>query len=154
VGAQIEKSAAALYVASDIVLKVSQPTKAEANLLKSGSVLVSFFQPFSDPELVRALTEKRITAFSMDLVPRISRAQKLDALSSQSNVAGYKAVILAADTLGTMMPLMMTAAGTVSPAKVFVIGAGVAGLQAVATARRLGAVVEAFDTRPAVKRTD
>jgi len=150
-GAQIEKSAAALYVASDIVLKVSQPTKAEANLLKSGSVLVSFFQPFSDPELVRALTEKRITAFSMDLVPRISRAQKLDALSSQSNVAGYKAVILAADTLGTMMPLMMTAAGTVSPAKVFVIGAGVAGLQAVATARRLGAVVEAFDTRPAVK---
>ncbi|MCX6934689.1 MAG: Re/Si-specific NAD(P)(+) transhydrogenase subunit alpha [Verrucomicrobia bacterium] len=150
-GAKIESDAASLYAASDVVLKVRKPAPEEINLLKSGSILVAFLQPFSDPGLVKALTEKKITAFSMDLVPRISRAQKLDALSSQSNVAGYKSVILAANTLGTMMPLMMTAAGTVTPAKVFVIGAGVAGLQAIATARRLGAVVEAFDTRPVVQ---
>ncbi len=150
-GARIEQDASSLYQAADVVLKVKKPEPGEIKLLKPGAVLIALLYPLSDPSLVESLVDHKLTAFSMDLVPRISRAQKLDALSSQSNIAGYKAVLLASNTLGTMMPLMMTAAGTVSPAKVFVIGAGVAGLQAIATAKRLGAVVEAFDTRPVVK---
>lgn len=157
VGAQVESDPKKLLASGDVVLKVQKPLSErdgsadEIELLKENSVLIAFLYPLLDPDLVERLAARRITAFSMDMIPRIARAQKLDALSSQSNVAGYKAVLMAANALGTMMPMLMTAAGTISPAKVFVIGAGVAGLQAVATAKRLGAVVEAFDTRPAVK---
>ena len=123
----------------------------EVDLLKPGAVLISFLASLTSPDLVRRLAEHNITSFGMEAIPRISRAQTMDALSSQATVAGYKAVLIAADTLGKFFPLLMTAAGTVAPAKVFVLGAGVAGLQAIATARRLGAVVEAFDVRPVVK---
>jgi NAD(P) transhydrogenase subunit alpha len=136
---------------ADAVLKVQPPTVAEAALLKKGAVLISFLQPATQGELVRALASQGVTAFSLELVPRISRAQSMDALSSQASASGYKAVLMAATRLGKFFPMMMTAAGTVAPAKVLVMGAGVAGLQAIATARRLGAVVSAYDVRPAVK---
>jgi NAD(P) transhydrogenase subunit alpha len=116
-----------------------------------GAILVSFLSPLTSPELVRRLAERNVTAISMELVPRITRAQSMDALSSQATVAGYKAVLLAADQLPKLLPMFTTAAGTIRPGKALVLGAGVAGLQAIATARRLGAVVEAFDVRPAVK---
>ena len=119
--------------------------------LRPGQTVVGFLDPIAAPEGVRALAEKGVTAFALDLIPRISRAQAMDALSSVATVMGYKAVLLAADTLPRVFPMMMTAAGTLSPARVFVIGGGVAGLQAIATARRLGAVVQAYDIRPAVK---
>ena len=158
-GATLVPAPAALYADADAVLKVHRPTSAggesngahEATLLRKGTVLISLFRPASDVALLNELAAREVTAFSMELVPRISRAQSMDALSSQATVAGYKAVLLAANALPKFFPMLMTAAGTIRPATVLVIGAGVAGLQAIATARRLGAVVEAFDTRPAVK---
>ena len=119
--------------------------------LKKGSVIIGFMSPFKYIHNIQALAERELTTFSMELVPRISRAQRMDALSAMSSAAGYKAVLLSASTLNKFFPLMMTAAGTISPANILVIGAGVAGLQAIATAKRLGARVKAFDTRPIVK---
>src|SRR5690554_2698307 len=149
-GASIETSKSAVC-ASDVVLKVNALSLEEAKEMKDGSYCISLLYAYTQPELLDVLNSKKITAFAMDAVPRISRAQKMDALSSQANLAGYKAVILAANALGKIFPLMMTAAGTVTPAKVLIFGAGVAGLQAIATARRLGAVVEVSDVRPETK---
>jgi NAD(P) transhydrogenase subunit alpha len=146
-----------IYSAAQMILKVQRPARdessgeAELDMMKTGTILVGLLQPSGDPALFQQLAERGITACSMELVPRTTRAQMMDALSSQSTVAGYKAVLLAANSLQKFFPMLMTAAGTVRPARVLVIGAGVAGLQAIATARRIGAVVEAFDTRPVVK---
>jgi len=150
-GVKVVKTADALLKDADAVLKVQAPAPNEIGLLKSGAVLISFLQPSTQADVVRALAKRGVTAFSLELLPRISRAQSMDALSSQASAAGYKAVLLAAGRLGKFFPMMMTAAGTVAPARVLVMGAGVAGLQAIATARRLGAVVSAYDVRPAVK---
>jgi proton-translocating NAD(P)+ transhydrogenase subunit alpha len=136
---------------AELVLKVAKPSDDEVARLREGTVLIAFLQPLTNHALVRELARRRVTALSMDAIPRITRAQPMDALSSQATVAGYKAVLLAAAALPKFFPMLTTAAGTIAPAKAFVIGAGVAGLQAIATARRLGAVVEAFDTRPVVK---
>ena len=136
---------------TDLVLKVQPPTAAEADRLASGATIVSFLYPESDPGAFAALERKGVTALAMESVPRIARAQKMDALSSTANLAGYKAVLEAANAFGRFFPLLMTAAGTIPPAHVLVIGAGVAGLSAIVTAKRLGAVVRAFDPRPAVK---
>ncbi len=136
---------------ADVVLKVAVPTAAEAARLRSGAVLVSFLWAAQNRELVEQLRTQGVTAVGLEAVPRITRAQSMDALSSMSSIAGYKAVLMGADHLGKYLPMLMTAAGTIPPAKVLILGAGVAGLQAIATARRLGAVVEAFDVRPAVK---
>ena len=142
---------AATALGSDAVLKVQPPTPDEVGRLRAGAVLISFLQPATSADVVAALAKQKVSAFSLDLVPRISRAQSMDALSSQAGIAGYKSVLLAANHLPKFFPLLMTAAGTVAPARVLVMGAGVAGLQAIATSRRLGAVVEAYDVRPAVK---
>lgn len=156
-GARIVAEAKAAYAEAETVLKVREPLPHptagahEAELLREGSTLVALLAPARATPVMETLARRRITAFSLDSVPRISRAQKMDALSSMSTVAGYKAALLGADSLGKFFPLLMTAAGTIPPARVFVLGAGVAGLQAIATARRLGAVVEAFDIRPAVR---
>ena len=150
-GVNLVKGAAALLKDADVVLKVQAPAAVEVELLQKGAVLISFLQPATQGDIVTALAKRGITAFSLELVPRISRAQSMDALSSQASAAGYKAVLMAAARLGKFFPMMMTAAGTVAPARVLVMGAGVAGLQAIATARRLGAVVSAYDVRPAVK---
>jgi NAD(P) transhydrogenase subunit alpha len=156
-GTKVVSDLSSLYAEAEIVLKVRGPVynekidRHEADLLREGSVLIGLLQAKTNPYLVSELAKRKVTAFSLDLVPRIARAQKMDILTSQSNIAGYKAVIMAAERLKRMMPLMMTAAGTITPAKVLILGAGVAGLQAIATAKRLGAVVEAFDTRPVVK---
>jgi len=147
-GATLVPDARSLFQKADITFSVQKPP---VDLLKEGSVVIALLQPLTDLDLVRQLASRKITSFSMEMIPRIARAQKLDALSSQSNVAGYKAVLMAANAFGKMFPMMMTAAGTIFPAKVLVIGAGVAGLQAIATAHRLGAVVEVYDTRPIVK---
>ncbi|TMF46099.1 MAG: NAD(P) transhydrogenase subunit alpha, partial [Chloroflexi bacterium] len=136
---------------ADALLKVQPPSLDEVAALKSGAILIAFLQPSAHAEVVKALATQKVTAFSLEFVPRISRAQSMDALSSQAGVAGYKAVLIAANRLGKFFPLLITAAGTVTPSRVLVLGAGVAGLQAIATARRLGAVVEAYDVRPAVK---
>jgi NAD(P) transhydrogenase subunit alpha len=136
---------------ADVVAKVQKPSPDEVGRLREGSVLVGFLQPLTDREGVDALGARGVTAFALESIPRITRAQSMDALSSQSTVAGYKAVLLAAARLPRFFPMLMTAAGTVKPANVLVLGAGVAGLQAIATAHRLGAVVSAFDTRPVVK---
>jgi NAD(P) transhydrogenase subunit alpha len=136
---------------ADAVVKVRKPSEQELESLREGSVLVAFLQPLTDPEGIGALERRGVVAFALESIPRITRAQAMDALSSQSTVAGYKAVVLAAARLPRFFPMLMTAAGTVAPSKVLVLGAGVAGLQAIATARRLGAVVSAFDTRPVVK---
>jgi NAD(P) transhydrogenase subunit alpha len=136
---------------AELVAKVRRPTDEEAEKLREGQVLVGFLQPLTDPEGVERLAGRGVNAFAMESIPRITRAQPMDALSSQATVSGYKAVVLAADRLPRFLPMLMTAAGTVAPAKVLVIGAGVAGLQAIATARRLGAVVFGFDVRPVVK---
>jgi NAD(P) transhydrogenase subunit alpha len=136
---------------ADIVLKVQPPTEEEVGKLKEGSTLIGFLQPYNNAAAIRALTARKVSAFSMELMPRITRAQPMDALSAMSTIAGYKAVLIAANRLPKFFPLLMTAAGTITAAKVFIIGAGVAGLQAIGTARRLGAVVEAYDTRPVVK---
>lgn len=149
-GARIESDRNALLAAADIVVRVRKPEPEEIATLKSGCVHVSFLDPFNEKALVRRLAEARIRAISMEMIPRTTRAQKMDALSSQANLAGYVTVILAAEHLPKIFPMMMTPAGTISPARVFVIGAGVAGLQAIATAKRLGARVDAFDTRPVV----
>jgi NAD(P) transhydrogenase subunit alpha len=154
-GARIIRDRAQLWGEADVMLKVSPPTvddgQSEVDLLRDGAALIGFLNPLGHPEGIEALARRRITAFSMELIPRTSRAQSMDALSSQASVAGYKAALMAAAALPKYFPMLTTAAGTIRPAKVFVMGAGVAGLQAIATARRLGAVVEAFDIRPAVK---
>jgi NAD(P) transhydrogenase subunit alpha len=150
-GAVITEGAPALFEQSDIVLKVQPPSIEEVSQFKEGALLISFLQPVRDRPVVEALNARRITAVSMHRIPRITRAQTMDALSSQSNIAGYKAVLVGASALGKLLPMMVTAAGTMRPSSVFVLGAGVAGLQAIATARRLGAVVLAFDVRPIVK---
>src|SRR5438477_6889681 len=136
---------------AELVLKVARPSDEELARLREGAVLVAFLSPLTNHDLVRELGRRRVTALSMDAIPRITRAQPMDALSSHATVAGYKAVLLAAVALPRFFPMLTTAAGTIAPAKAFIIGAGVAGLQAIATARRLGAVVEAFDTRPVVR---
>jgi proton-translocating NAD(P)+ transhydrogenase subunit alpha len=136
---------------ADAVVKVQKPSELEVGSLQEGSVLIGLLQPLTDSEGIERLARRGVKAFAMESIPRITRAQGMDALSSQSTVAGYKAVLLAAERLPKFFPMLMTAAGTVAPAKVLVLGAGVAGLQAIATARRLGAVVTAFDTRPVVK---
>jgi len=150
-GARLVTHAADLFVDADVVLKVQAPMPSEVELLPKGAVLISFLQPATQGDIVKALARRGVTAFSLELLPRISRAQSMDALSSQASAAGYKAVLMAGERLGKFFPMMMTAAGTVAPARVLVMGAGVAGLQAIATARRLGAVVSAYDVRPAVK---
>jgi H+-translocating NAD(P) transhydrogenase subunit alpha len=150
-GAQIVATTEDLWHNADVVVKVGVPTQAETSKMRSGATLISFLNPLGNPELVTHLAHAGVTTFAMELIPRSSRAQSLDALSSQASIAGYKAVLLAAAALPKYFPMLTTAAGTIAPAKVFIIGAGVAGLQAIATARRLGAIVEAFDVRPAVK---
>ena len=150
-GASITAGARPLYDRADVILKVLPPTPVDADLFKRGSTLICFLYPLANLEVVRTLAARRVNSFAMELIPRISRAQPMDALSSQSTISGYKAVLLAADSLPKLFPMLMTAAGTISPARVFVIGAGVAGLQAIAVARRLGGVVEAYDVRPLVK---
>src|SRR5438876_9801865 len=136
---------------AELIAKVRKPSDDEVGRLREGQVLVGFLQPLTDTEGIERLASRGVTAFAMESIPRITRAQSMDALSSQATVSGYKAVVLAADRLPKFLPMLMTAAGTVAPAKVLVIGAGVAGLQAIATARRLGAVVSGFDVRPVVK---
>jgi NAD(P) transhydrogenase subunit alpha len=136
---------------ADAVAKVAKPTEDEVARLRDGGVLIAFLQPLTDPAGIERLGARGVTAFAMESIPRITRAQPMDALSSQATVSGYKAVLLAAERLPRFFPMLMTAAGTVTPAKVLVLGAGVAGLQAIATARRLGAVVSGFDVRPVVK---
>lgn len=149
-GAQVAPTAADLYAQADMVLKVQAPSSTERAWLRPGQVLVGMLNPF-DAEGLAALAATGVTAFALEAAPRITRAQSLDVLSSQANIAGYKAVLLAANAYGRFMPMLMTAAGTVKAARVVVLGAGVAGLQAIATAKRLGAVVEASDVRPAAK---
>ncbi len=155
-GATVIADTAHLWGNADVLLKVSPPRERgdgqhEADLLRDGAMLIGFLDPLGTPTLAKRLADRRVTAFSIELIPRTSRAQSMDALSSQAGVAGYKATLIAAAALPKFFPMLTTAAGTIAPAKVFIIGAGVAGLQAIATARRLGAVVEAFDIRPAVK---
>nr|WP_321361879.1 Re/Si-specific NAD(P)(+) transhydrogenase subunit alpha [uncultured Hyphomonas sp.] len=151
-GASVAKDAAAAVQGADIVFKVRGPEEGEIANLPDGAALIALMEPFAmDPKVIAGLNAKKIAALSMEFTPRITRAQSMDALSSQSNLSGYRAVIEGAQIYGRAMPMMMTAAGTVAPAKVFVMGAGVAGLQAIATARRLGGVVTATDVRPAAK---
>jgi NAD(P) transhydrogenase subunit alpha len=150
-GAEIAPDAADLYARADIVVRIGRVETSELSALRSGTTLIGYLRPLADPDLVQALAGAGVTAFSMEAIPRVTRAQRMDSLSSQATVGGYRAVILAAESLPKFFPMLMTAAGTVPPAKVLILGAGVAGLQAIATARRLGAVVSAFDTRPAVK---
>jgi H+-translocating NAD(P) transhydrogenase subunit alpha len=149
-GATIVADAADPFNAQ-VVIKVQKPDENETALLRPGTTIIALLQPMTNVDLIRELAARNITAFSMDAIPRTTRAQSMDVLSSQATVAGYKAVLMAADTLPKFFPMLTTAAGSIVPAKVLVVGAGVAGLQAVATARRLGAVVEAYDTRPVVK---
>lgn len=150
-GADIVKDSHLLYSGSDVILKVQPPQIQEVEMMNTGSIYLGFLAPIANLKVVEMMHEKKITCFAMEFIPRIARSQSMDALSSMASIAGYRAVLIAAQTLGKYFPLMMTAAGTIPPARVLVIGAGVAGLQAIATARRLGAKVEAFDTRPAVK---
>ncbi len=150
-GATIEGDRASVWQNADILVKVAPPTNEEIDIMPEGSMFASLLNPLGQPEVIQKLADKKITALGMELIPRTSRAQSMDVLSSQAGVAGYKAVLMAAAALPKFFPMLTTAAGTIRPAKVFIIGAGVAGLQAIATARRLGAIVEAFDIRPAVK---
>jgi NAD(P) transhydrogenase subunit alpha len=147
-GARLEADA---FTVADILLKVQPPSAEETGRLKEGATLIGLLQPYTNAEGIRALAQRKITAFAMELMPRITRAQSMDALSAMSTASGYLAVLIAANRLPKFFPLLMTAAGTITPARVFIIGAGVAGLQAIGTAKRLGAVVEAYDTRPVVK---
>ncbi len=155
--AQIAKSREEVFDSADVILQVRGPGanadagKDDVALLKSGQVLIALLDPLNSLESARELAEKGVTAFALEMVPRISRAQSMDALTSQATIVGYKAVLLAAEGLNKIFPMMMTAAGTITPARVFVVGAGVAGLQAIATAHRLGAVVQGYDIRPDVK---
>ena len=150
-GASLETDRQHLFQTADMVLRIGKPTPEEAGLLKAGSIYVSLLDPFNERKLIEALVQKNVTTISMEMIPRLTRAQKMDVLSSQSNLAGYAAVIIAAERLHKIFPMMTTPAGTISPARVFVIGVGIAGLQAIATAKRLGARVDAFDTRPVVE---
>jgi NAD(P) transhydrogenase subunit alpha len=156
-GAKIATDAKAAWGSADLVLKVAPPRDSEqlgvheASLFKPGAILITHLFPHKNLDAVKVLVDKKVSSIAMDLIPRISRAQVMDSLSSQANIAGYKAVVLAASRLGKYFPLLMTAAGTIQPARVVIMGAGVAGLQAIATARRLGALVEVSDVRPAVK---
>ena len=156
-GAKVEDDRAWLLSRADTVLMVRGPgadsdfSQSDLDALRPGAALIAFLEPLAEPELMKSLAGRNLTLFAMDLIPRVTRAQQMDTLSSMATLAGYKAVLLAAQAVPRMFPLMMTAAGTLTSAKVFVIGAGVAGLQAIATARRLGAVVEAYDLRPTVK---
>lgn len=147
----IAASSADIFNKADICLTVNPATDEQIEQLREGSILIGYLNPHSDLERFNKLKTKNISAFSMELIPRISRAQAMDALSSQASIAGYKAVLLASNLLGKFFPMLTTAAGTIRPSKVLVIGAGVAGLQAIATARRLGAIVEGYDVRAAVK---
>ena len=140
-----------LYAQAELVARVRRPSADEIAALREGQALVALLQPLADPSIADALAARKVTAFSMDTIPRITRAQSMDALSSQATVAGYKAALVAATTIGKFFPMLTTAAGTIAPARVLVLGAGVAGLQAIATARRLGAVVSGYDVRPVVK---
>jgi NAD(P) transhydrogenase subunit alpha len=150
-GATLAADAAEVYAKADFIAKVSRPTDAELELCRPGQTLLAFLAPLGDPQSVEKYAAKKISALSMDAIPRTTRAQSMDALSSQANIAGYKAVLIAATELPHFFPMLTTAAGTIRPSKAFVLGAGVAGLQAIATARRLGAVVSGFDTRAVVK---
>lgn len=150
-GASIEKDRNKLLSSADIVLRLNKPALNEVDLLKEGAVHISFLDPYNERELVERFAARKVTAFSMEMIPRTTKAQKMDALSSQASLAGYVAVIEAAREIKMAFPMMMTPAGTISPVRVFIIGAGVAGLQAIATAKRLGARVEAYDTRPVVE---
>ena len=149
-GASIGSDRSALLGSADMVLRLRKPDSADVGLLKAGCIHVSYLDPFNERDLIKAFARQNVTAISMEMIPRSTRSQKMDALSSQANLAGYVAVMLAASHMPNIMPMMMTPAGTLKPAKVFIIGAGVAGLQAIATAKRLGARVTAFDTRPVV----
>ncbi|MDH4321900.1 MAG: Re/Si-specific NAD(P)(+) transhydrogenase subunit alpha [Desulfobulbaceae bacterium] len=151
VGAEIVATPEALCGSADVVIKVQPPTAGEIAMCREGTALIGILQPYLRHDTVRQLADRRLSAFALDTIPRTTLAQSMDVLSSMSTIAGYKAVVMAADTLNKFFPMLMTAAGTVRPAKVLVIGAGVAGLMACATAKRLGAVVEAFDVRPVVK---
>jgi len=150
-GATVQTDRAAMVAAADVILQVRKPTMDEVNAMRDGTVCIALLDPFQSPELIRALAARGVSAISMEMVPRSTRAQKMDVLSSQASLAGYAAVIMAAGQSGKIFPMMMTPAGTIKPVKVFIIGAGVAGLQAIATAKRLGAKVEAFDTRQVVE---
>lgn len=150
-GATIVTDRTALLNNADIILRLRKPALEEVSQLKKGSIHISFLDPFNENELVDAFAAAGITSISMEMIPRTTRAQKMDALSSQASLAGYAMVVLAAERLDKILPMMMTPAGTISPSRVFIIGAGVAGLQAIATAKRMGARVDAFDTRPVVK---
>jgi NAD(P) transhydrogenase subunit alpha len=150
-GAKVITNRDQLLSSADMILRLRKPAIAEIDLLKEGAIHISYLDPFKEKELIEKFILRKISAISMELIPRITKAQKMDALSSQANLAGYVAVIMAADKLAKVFPMMMTPAGTIAPSKVFVIGAGVAGLQAIATAKRLGARVEAFDTREVVE---
>ncbi len=151
IGVKIEKDLKTLLNGAQIVLKVQAPSHEEIECLSPGTILIAFMSQHRTPEKIANLKEKKITTFAMEKIPRVTRAQSMDALSSQSTVAGYKAVLMAANLSSRFFPMLTTAAGTIRPAKVLVLGAGVAGLQAIATAKRLGAIVEAYDVRPAVK---
>jgi NAD(P) transhydrogenase subunit alpha len=151
VGARVDKSFDALLADADALVQIRPPTPEEVKRLKEGSALVSLLFPLSSPELVRALASRRVTAIAVDMIPRTTLAQMMDVLSSQATAAGYEAVLMAAGALPRFFPMLMTAAGTIAPARVLILGAGVAGLQAIGTARRLGAIVEAFDVRKVVK---
>jgi H+-translocating NAD(P) transhydrogenase subunit alpha len=150
-GATIAADAAATVASADIVVRVTRPSDAELDGLKRGAIVIGFLAPLGDPQSVERYAQRGLTALSMDAIPRTTKAQAMDALSSQANIAGYKAALIAANTLAKFFPMLTTAAGTIKPAKALIIGAGVAGLQAIATCRRLGAVVTAYDTRPVVK---
>lgn len=149
-GASISKDRAGLFGGSDIILRLRKPEPADVELLRSGCIHISYLDPFNEKALLTQLAQRGVSAISMELIPRTTRAQKMDALSSQASLAGYVAVVLAAQQTDRVFPMMTTPAGTITPSRVFIIGAGVAGLQAIATAKRLGARVDAFDTRPAV----
>ena len=156
-GARIAGDRAQVFADADVILQVralgANPVagRSDLDLFRSGQTVIGFSEPLGEPQAARDLAARGVTAFSMELIPRVTRAQSMDALSSMATIAGYKAVLAAAETLPRMFPMLMTAAGTITPARVFIVGAGVAGLQAIATARRLGAKVEAYDVRPAVK---
>ncbi|MGR3304181.1 MAG: Re/Si-specific NAD(P)(+) transhydrogenase subunit alpha [Candidatus Scalindua sp.] len=150
-GASIVKGTQLLYSEADLIMKIHPPQRHEVEMMKTDSIYIGFLAPVSNLSVIQLMAKKNIASFAMEFIPRIARSQSMDAISSMASIAGYRAVLIAAQHLGKFFPLMMTAAGTIPPARVLVIGAGVAGLQAIATARRLGAKVEAFDTRPAVK---
>jgi NAD(P) transhydrogenase subunit alpha len=150
-GAAIVKDRKKLLEKGDIVLRLRKPESKDLSMVKKGAIHISYLDPFNEPKLIAEIAKKNISAISMEMIPRSTRAQKMDALSSQASLAGYTAVIVAANNIPKIFPMMMTPAGTIQPSKVFIIGAGVAGLQAIATAKRLGAKVDAFDTRPIAK---